>query len=66
MKIFLTIGLFLALASVAGALGIGLFAMAKGGEFNRKWGNKAMRARVILQAIAIVLFLLVAAIGGRR
>jgi hypothetical protein len=35
-----------------------VIAMARGGEFNRKYGNKLMRARVALQGLAIVLFLL--------
>ena len=38
------------------ATGIGGF--AKGGEFNRKHGNRMMRWRIIAQAIAIALILL--------
>ncbi|PQM55517.1 MAG: twin transmembrane helix small protein [Rhodobacteraceae bacterium] len=34
-------------------LGIGSF--AKGGQFGRKYSNKLMRIRIILQAIAVVL-----------
>ena len=41
-----------------GVLAVGMVAMIRGGEFNRKYGNKLMRARVGLQAAAIVLFLL--------
>ena len=48
------IAMFLTLA----ALGMGLFAMVKGGEFNQKYGNRLMRARVTLQAIALALFAL--------
>lgn len=33
--------------------GIGTF--AKGGEFNRKYANKAMRARVAAQFVAVLL-----------
>jgi hypothetical protein len=33
----------------------GVVAMTKGGAFNRKWGNKLMRARVAMQALALVL-----------
>ena len=36
--------------------GIGGF--AKGGNFNRKYANKVMRARIVAQAIAIALILL--------
>ena len=35
-----------------------MFSMAKGGEFNRKYGNKLMRLRVVMQGLAILLFLL--------
>jgi Hypoxia induced protein conserved region len=41
-----------------GALCLGLFSMAKGGAFARKYGNRLMRARVILQAAALALFAL--------
>jgi hypothetical protein len=34
--------------------------MLKGGEFNKRWGNKLMRARVILQGLAVLLILLTA------
>ncbi|MDA0786801.1 MAG: twin transmembrane helix small protein [Proteobacteria bacterium] len=54
----LSILLAIALAAVVLVLIVGLIAMARGGEFNRKYGNKLMRARVALQAAAIVLFLL--------
>ncbi len=33
----------------------GVVAMLRGGEFNRKYGNKLMRARVAVQALAIAL-----------
>ena len=41
------------------ALGLGLFGMATGGEFNRKYANKLMSMRVTLQAIAIALLALI-------
>ena len=50
--------LFITLALVIGILFLGLFSMARGGEFNRKYGNKLMRLRVIMQGLAILLFLL--------
>jgi|TARA_B100000700_G_scaffold205204_1_gene225637 Hypoxia induced protein conserved region. len=34
--------------------------MLRGGDFNKRWSNKLMRARVILQGLAIVLILLTA------
>lgn len=56
-------GLLLALAATVGALLFGLFALFKGGEFNRTYGNQAMRWRIILQAIALVLFILTLTFG---
>ncbi|MCH2395470.1 MULTISPECIES: twin transmembrane helix small protein [Oceanibaculum] len=37
-------------------LGTGLFAMARGGDFNRRNSNKLMRLRIIAQAVALALF----------
>lgn len=34
----------------------GIFAMARGGEFNRKHSNRLMRLRVVAQGIALALF----------
>ena len=45
------------LAGTLVVLFAGVFAMARGGEFNRKWGNKLMRARVATQGLAILLLL---------
>ncbi len=47
----------IALAVTLAVLFAGVFAMARGGEFNRKWGNKLMRARVATQGLAILLLL---------
>ncbi len=46
------------LAAVLIVLLTGLIGMARGGVFNAKHGNTLMRARVVLQGLAIVLFLL--------
>ncbi len=37
------------------ALGLGLFGMATGGEFNKKYANKLMSLRVLMQGIALAL-----------
>lgn len=50
-----------ALIAVLGVLFTGIFAMAKGGDFNKKHGNKLMRMRVILQLVAVILIFIVAA-----
>ena len=57
MKI-LPILLAVALAAVMLVLIVGVIAMARGGEFNRKYGQKMMRWRVGLQALAVGLILL--------
>lgn len=50
--------LVIAMLATLGVLFAGMLTMARGGEFNRKYGNKFMRARVILQGIALLLFAL--------
>lgn len=57
----------IALGAVLVVLVVGVFAMACGGEFNTKYGNRMMRWRVALQALAVVLmvvFVLMASQGG--
>ena len=59
--------MILAVASLLVTLGIlftGLFSMARGGDFNAKYGNKLMRARVIAQAATLVLFALALLTSG--
>ncbi|MEM8588324.1 MAG: twin transmembrane helix small protein [Pseudomonadota bacterium] len=51
--IFLALAIATALATVA-VLTTGLIGMARGGEFNQRYGNRLMRWRVGLQAAAIV------------
>ena len=48
----------LAILSVVVVLVIGLAGFAAGGEFNRKYGNKLMRLRILFQFIAVGLILL--------
>jgi hypothetical protein len=55
----------LALLAVLAALGLGLIGMARGGEFNARYGNKLMRLRVSLQFLAIVLVVLAILASGR-
>ena len=56
---------FIVLVSVLIVLLIGIISMLKGGEFNKRWGNKLMRARVVLQAFAVVLLILTAYVLSR-
>lgn len=41
--------------AVLAVLLVGVGGFAKGGEFNRKYANKIMRLRLLLQFIAVVL-----------
>ncbi|WP_425040499.1 twin transmembrane helix small protein [Primorskyibacter sp. S187A] len=44
--------------AVVGILLFGIGSFAKGGEFNKKYANKAMRWRIIAQFVAVALILL--------
>ena len=54
--------IIIALIAVLIVLGIGVIAMLRGGDFNRRYGNKLMRLRVLLQGLAIILILLFVAL----
>lgn len=56
-------GVLVALGATVGALIFGFFSLFKGGDFNAKYGNKAMQWRILLQAVAIVLFTLMLIVG---
>ncbi|MGH6955756.1 MAG: twin transmembrane helix small protein [Caulobacteraceae bacterium] len=61
----LPIVLIVALAAVAATLGLGLFALFRGGDFGRRWSNKLMRLRVALQFVAIVVLVAAFWVAGR-
>ncbi len=52
------------LLAVLAVLGVGIFALFRGGDFGRSWSNKLMRLRVLMQFIAIIV--LMSAIWWRR
>jgi len=54
----------IAVLAVLIVLMIGLGAFTTGGEFNKKYANKLMRWRIILQAVAIAMILLFVALRG--
>ena len=58
MNSVIVILLAVTLAAVVIVLLTGVIAMARGNDFNAKYGNRLMRLRVILQGLAIVLFVL--------
>lgn len=51
--------------AVLAVLAVGIGGFARGGEFNRKHGNRMMRWRLILQAIAVALMVLFVWLSGR-
>lgn len=42
----------------------GLVTMARGGEYNFRWSNTIMRWRVLLQALAVLVFVLILLAGA--
>jgi hypothetical protein len=50
--------LAIALVAVVLVLIVGVIGMARGSAFNEKYGNKMMRLRVGLQALAVILVVL--------
>ena len=58
----------IALAGTLAVLLAGVAAMVRGGGFDRRWGNKLMRPRVGMQALALallfLLFMLAPGAGG--
>ena len=49
--------IIISMAVVLIILMVGIGGFGKGGEFNRKYANKIMRLRILLQAIAILLII---------
>jgi hypothetical protein len=47
----------ISLLAVLAVLGTGIYAMFKGGDFNKKYSNKLMRLRITLQFIAVVIIM---------
>jgi hypothetical protein len=54
-----------ALLAVAAFLGLGIYSLAKGGDFAKKNSNKLMRARVTAQAIAVAVLMAFAFLVAR-
>ena len=46
-----------ALLAVTTVLGLGIYALFRGGDFGRSYSNKLMRLRVLMQAIAIAVLM---------
>lgn len=56
MNTFFIISLGVAMLAVLIVMLMGVISMTKGGEFNKKYGNKLMQARVYLQGVAMFCF----------
>lgn len=65
MSGFLVPVLIFAMLATLGVLFFGIITMARGGDFNLKYGNKIMRARIVLQALALLIFAIIMVIAGR-
>jgi len=57
MTSFLISLIAISLLCVVASLVLGLVSMMKGGELNKKYGNKLMIARVGFQALAVLLLM---------
>ena len=55
----------LAMLAVLAILATGIGGFAKGGDWNRRHGNRMMRWRMIAQAGAVALIMLFVWLGGR-
>ena len=56
----------LSMLAVAGVLFWGVITMARGGEYNAKWSNKIMRYRIVLQGIALLVFVVILTLVSGR
>jgi nitrogen fixation-related uncharacterized protein len=64
MESMVIIMLGIAMLAVLISLFTGLYGMVRGGDFNKKYGNALMQARVFLQGVALALFALAMVMQG--
>jgi hypothetical protein len=65
MSGFFFTAMIIAMLATLGILVTGIVSMGRGGEFNAKYGNKLMRARVMMQGIALLFFALALMTAGK-
>ncbi|MDF2095445.1 twin transmembrane helix small protein [Aquibaculum arenosum] len=65
MSAFMIVLMVIAMLITLGVLFAGLFSMARGGEFNKKYGNKLMRYRILAQGAALLLFAIAMLSAGK-
>ncbi len=58
MESLLIVLVIIALVATLGVLAVGLVSMFRGGEFNRRHGNRLMRARIGTQLTTVLLILI--------
>lgn len=58
MSTFFFILIALSMLAVLISLFAGLYVMARGGELDKKYSNRLMRARIMLQGLAVLLFVI--------
>ena len=59
MEFILNFGVIIFSTGVFLALTLGVLAMARGDSFNKNWSQKLMRMRVLFQAIAVLLIVII-------
>ena len=59
MQFILNFGIVIFSAAVFIVLVLGVLAMARGDNFNKNWSQKLMRMRVLFQAIAVLLIVII-------
>ena len=53
MNSFSAVAVIVSVVALTIVMGLGIFSMIKGGDFNKKYGNKLMQARIVLQGLAV-------------
>ena len=59
MQFVLNFGVIFFSIAVFVVLTVGVLAMARGDTFNKNWSQKLMRMRVIFQAVAVLLIVII-------
>ncbi len=59
MEIFFKYGIVFFSVAVFIVLVLGIVAMARGDSFNKNWSQRLMRMRVLFQAVAVLLIVLI-------
>jgi predicted membrane protein len=66
MNLLFSILIPLSLLAVVTALGFGVYALFRGGDFGRSYSNKLMRLRVVLQLVAVIVLVAAAFFMHRK